>query len=29
MYQELDNVKIESKIKLNYFAEIVSYLMLE
>lgn len=29
MYQELDNVKIESKIKLNYFADIVSNLMLE
>ncbi len=29
MYQELDNVKIESKIKLNYFADIVSHLMLE
>lgn len=29
MYQELDNVKIESKIKLNYFADIVGYLMLE
>lgn len=29
MYQELDNFVITSKIKLNYFADIVSYLMLE
>lgn len=29
MYQKLNNVKIESKIKLNYFADIGSYLMLE
>lgn len=29
MYQELDNFVITSEIKLNYFADIVSYLMLE